>query len=51
LDLLSVELKRVLRELEALLHEGGKFTDAATLLSKDFLGVGGADDDLVQTFF
>ena len=32
--------------LETLLDEGGKLTDAATLLSKDLLGVGGTDDDL-----
>ena len=46
LDLLGVELERVLGELEALLHEGSKLADAATLLTEDLLGVGGADNDL-----
>ena len=48
LDLLSVELERVVGELEALLDERGELTDAATLLTKDFLGVGGTDDDLKE---
>lgn len=46
LDLLGVELQRVLGELEALLYQGGEFTDAASLLAKNLLGVGGTDDDL-----
>lgn len=46
LDLLSVELQRVLGELEALLDQGGEFTDAASLLAEHLLGVGGTDDDL-----
>ena len=46
LDLLGVQLEGVLGELEALLHEGSKLADAATLLAKDLLGVGGTDDDL-----
>ena len=50
LDLLSVELEGVLGELEALLHKGSKLADAATLLTKDLLSVGGADDDLGVTF-
>ena len=46
LDLLSVELKGVIGELEALLDERGELADAATLLTEDLLGVGSADDDL-----
>ena len=46
LDLLSVELERVLGELEALLHKCSKLTDTATLLTQNFLGVGGTDNDL-----
>ena len=46
LDLLGVELKRVIGELEALLDERGELADAATLLTEDLLGVGSADDDL-----
>ena len=46
LDLLGVKLKGVIGELEALLHKGSKLTDAATLLTEDLLGVGGADDNL-----
>jgi hypothetical protein len=46
LDLGGVEGDRVLGELESLLNEGGELTDAATLFTKDFLGVGGADDDI-----
>jgi hypothetical protein len=46
LDLSGVEGDRVLRELEALLDERGELSDAATLLSKDLLRVGGPDDDV-----
>lgn len=46
LNLLGVQLKGVLGEFEALLHEGSKLADAATLLAKDLLGVGGTDDNL-----
>ena len=46
LDLLGVELERVLGELEALLDEGSKLADAAALLTEDLLGVGGTDDNL-----
>lgn len=46
LNLLGVELEGVFGELETLLDERGKLTDAATLLTQNFLGVGGADDDL-----
>ena len=50
LDLLGEELEGVFGELETLLHEGSKLTDAATLLTEDLLGVGGADDDLGTRF-
>lgn len=46
LDLLGVELERVLRELETLLDESGELTNAAALFTEDFLGVGGTDNDL-----
>lgn len=46
LDLLGVELKRVLGEAETLLNESLELTDAAALVTKDLLGVGGTDDDL-----
>ena len=46
LDLLGVKLKGVVGELEALLDERSKLADAATLLTQNLLGVGGADDDL-----
>ena len=46
LDLLSVELKGVIGELEALLDERGELADAATLLSQNLLGVSGTDDNL-----
>lgn len=46
LDLGGVEGNAVLGELEALLDEGGELADAATLLTEDLLGVGGADDDV-----
>lgn len=46
LDLGGVEGDGVLGELEALLDERGELTDAATLLSKNLLGVCGADDDV-----
>lgn len=46
LDLGGVEGNAVLWELEALLDEGGKFANAASLLSENFLSVGCADDDV-----
>lgn len=46
LDLLGVELERVLGEAETLLDESGELTDAAALVTKNLLGVGGTDDDL-----
>lgn len=46
LNLGGVEGNAVLGELEALLDEGGELADAATLLTEDLLGVGGADDDV-----
>ena len=49
LNLLSVELEGVFGELETLLNERSKLTDAATLLTQNFLGVGGTDDDLSAT--
>lgn len=48
LDLLGVELKRVVREFETLLDEGGELADATTLLTQNLLGVGSADDDLAE---
>ena len=46
LNLFGVEFQGVFGELETLLHEGSKLTDAATLLTENLLGVGGADDDV-----
>lgn len=46
LDLLGVELERVFGELETLLDESSELTNAATLVTKNLLGVSGADDDL-----
>jgi hypothetical protein len=45
LDLLGVELEGALGEAEALLDESSELTNAATLLAKNLLSVGGADDD------
>lgn len=45
-DLGGIEGDGVLGELEALLDERGELADAATLLTKNLLGVGGADDDV-----
>lgn len=46
LDLGGVQGDAVLGELEALLDEAGELADAATLLTENLLGVGGADDDV-----
>jgi hypothetical protein len=46
LDLGSIEGDGVFRKLEPLLNEGGEFTDSSTLLAENFLGMGGADDDV-----
>ena len=46
LDTLGEELDGVLGELETLLDHSGELADAATLVTEDILGAGGADDDL-----
>jgi len=46
LDLRGIERHAVLGELEALLDQRGELTDAAALLSKNFLGVCCTDDDV-----
>ena len=46
LDLGGVQGNGILGELEALLDEGGELANAATLLTEDLLGVGGANDDI-----
>jgi hypothetical protein len=48
LDLFGVQFERVFGELETLLNERSQLTDTASLLAKNFLGVGGADDDLTK---
>ena len=48
LYLFGVQFKRVFGELETLLNERGQLTDTASLLAENFLGVGGADDDLTK---
>jgi hypothetical protein len=48
LDTLSVELNSILGELETLLDERGQLTNAATLLTKNILGVSGTDNDPKQ---
>ena len=44
LDLGGVERDGVLGELEPLLDQRGELTNAASLVSENLLGVGGADD-------
>ena len=46
MDLLGVKLQRVLGELESLLDQRLEFTDSSSLVTEDFLGVGGSDNDL-----
>jgi hypothetical protein len=46
LNLLSVHLERVFREAETFLNESGKFTDPTALLTQDFLGMSGTDNNL-----
>ena len=46
LDLLSVKLQGVVRELETFLDERGELADAATLLAQNLLSMSSADDDL-----
>lgn len=46
LDLGGIEGNRVLGELETLLDEAGELADTATLLTKNLLGVCGANDDV-----
>jgi len=47
LDFGGVEGDGILGELEALLDEGGQFSDAASLLAENFLCVGCADDYII----
>ena len=46
LNFLGIELEAVLGELEPLLDEGGQFTNAPSFVTQNFLGVGGADNNL-----
>jgi len=46
LNLLGIELKSILGEFEPLLNESSELANTATLLSKDFLGMCGANDYL-----
>lgn len=46
LDTLGVDEDGVLLKVETLADEGGQLTDAATVLTKNLLGVGGSDDNL-----
>lgn len=46
MDLLGVELQRVLGELESFLDESLELPDSPTLVTEDILGVGRTDDDL-----
>lgn len=46
LHLSSIERHAVFGELEPLLYEGGELADTATLLSKNFLGMRSANDDV-----
>lgn len=46
LHLRGVQRDRVLGELESLLDQAGKLSDAASLLAKDLLGVCSPDDDV-----
>lgn len=48
LHLLRVQFEGVLGKLETFLDESSKLTDSATLLTQNFLGVGGTDDDLTD---
>jgi len=49
LDTFGIKLNSVLGELETLLNKSGQFTDTATLLTKNVLGVSGTDDDSILT--
>lgn len=46
LDLLNAQLQTSLGEFEPLGDQGGQLPDPSSLLSQNFLGVGGSDDDL-----
>ena len=48
LNLLGVHLERVFGEAETLLNESGKLTDPTALLTQDFLGMGGTDNNLIN---
>jgi len=45
LELLGIEFDCTVTEFESLLDEGGELPDTTSLVSKDFLCVGSADDD------
>ena len=46
LHLLGIQFEGVLGEFESFLDEGGKLANTATFLAKDFLGMGGTNDNL-----
>jgi hypothetical protein len=46
LDLLGIELQRVLGELESLGNQSGQLPDPPSLLSENILSVGSTNDDL-----
>lgn len=46
LNLLSVELERVFRELESLLDQSLELSNSSSLVSENLLGVRSSDDDL-----
>jgi hypothetical protein len=45
LNLLGVKFYSSVTEFESFLHEGSQFANSTTLVSKDFLCVGSADDN------
>jgi len=45
-DTLNIELNLTVTEAETLLNDGGKLTDALTVLTKNCLGASSTDDDL-----
>jgi hypothetical protein len=47
LDFFGVEFEGIFGEFESFLDEGSEFTNAAALLTEDFLSMGGANNDLI----
>jgi len=48
LDFLGVKFQRIFREFETFLYKSSKLANTTTFFTKNFLGVGCTNDDLIK---